>query len=220
MKFKLNQPLENSQVKADVQNRNEEAWNRLLEVIEKAAADSRSTFNPRKELGNDLWKQITTLPASIAQLKNVKILNLYGSNLNRIPPEIGGMESLEEFLPYTSYDLHWFPYEITNCKKLKDSTISTRALYGNYKFRTVFPSLQHHPIEYIDSPSKCSICSTKVPLANLNQFWISRRVATDVIPLLVNVCSDECFNNIPTGAENYLAFPHKGGKDLLQPVNR
>lgn len=34
---------------------------------------------------------------------------LYRSNLVRIPPEIGAMTSLEEFTPYTSYRLHWFP---------------------------------------------------------------------------------------------------------------
>lgn len=220
MKFELNKPIENQNIKPDVQNRNGEAWNRLLEIIEKAAAEKWETFSPSKELGYDLWQEITTLPKSIGQLKNVKTLSLSVHNLTRIPPEIGEMESLETFIPRINYDLHWFPYEITNCKKLKDSSVSTRALYGNYKFRSTFPSLLHNPVQYFDSPSKCSICRTQVVSANLNQFWLSKWVATDVVPLLVNVCSEECFTNIPEGAENYLSFPHKGGKDLLQPYKR
>ncbi|MER7694405.1 hypothetical protein [Streptomyces sp. NPDC097610] len=43
---------------------------------------------------------------------------LYGSDLVRISPEIGTMTSLEEFTPYTSYRLHWFPYKITRRRKL------------------------------------------------------------------------------------------------------
>ena len=76
------------------------------------------------------------------RLTAVKHLVLYGSNLVRIPPEIGAMSSLEEFTPYTSYRLHWFPYEITRCRKLSRSTVSTRALFGNYKLRPPFPRLQ------------------------------------------------------------------------------
>ena len=60
-------------------------------------------------------------------------MNLYGSGLVRIPPEVGEMTALEDFDPYTSYRLHWFPFEITRCPKLKDSRVSTRALYGNFK---------------------------------------------------------------------------------------
>ena len=57
------------------------------------------------------------------------------------------MESLEEFTPYTSYKLHWFPFEITRCIKLVESTVSTRALYGNYLHRTPFPSLRGNPVK-------------------------------------------------------------------------
>ncbi|MDX2565372.1 hypothetical protein PV371_38115 [Streptomyces sp. TX20-6-3] len=69
-------------------------------------------------------------------------MRLYGSNLVRIPPEIGAMTSLEEFSPYTSHRLHWFPYEITRCWKLVRSTISTRSLFGNFKLRPPFPRLR------------------------------------------------------------------------------
>ena len=102
-----------------------EAWIRLLELVDKAASDGRTEFEPLRELGRELRSQIVTLPSTIGQLKSVKKLDLYGSHLVRIPPEIGEMTSLEEFEPYTSYGLHWYPYEITRCKKLKRSTVST-----------------------------------------------------------------------------------------------
>ena len=31
------------------------------------------------------------------------------------------MESLEDIDPYTSYWLHWYPYEITRCPRLRGS---------------------------------------------------------------------------------------------------
>jgi hypothetical protein len=92
-------------------------------------------------LAMSVFSRFLTLPASIAKLKAVKHLNSYGSYLIRIPPEIGEMTSLEKFTPYTSYHLHWFPYEITRCQNLKDITVSTRGLYGNYKYRPPFPRL-------------------------------------------------------------------------------
>lgn len=54
-----------------------------------------------------------------------------------------GWRRLLAFEPYTSYSLHWFPYELTRCMNLRDSTVSTRALYGNIKYRPAFPRL--HP---------------------------------------------------------------------------
>src|ERR1044072_9112270 len=122
-----------SAIKNNVQDRNSVAWKRLCDYVEKIAAEGNDEFSPAKELGPELFSQIYTLPETIANLKKVKKVWLYGSKLKRIPPEIGEMESLEYFDPYTSYDLHWFPYEIINCKKLKDSRVSSRALYGNFK---------------------------------------------------------------------------------------
>jgi hypothetical protein len=40
------------------------------------------------------------LPPAIAKLTEVKHLVLYGTNLVRIPPEIGAMSALEVFAPY------------------------------------------------------------------------------------------------------------------------
>src|SRR5262245_28811 len=117
-------------------------WRRLLELIEQAAADGRAIFRPLVELTPAERADLVTLPPTIAKLTRVRHLLLYGSPLVRIPPEIGAMASLEVFEPYTSYSLHWFPYELTRCANLRDSTVSTRALYGNFKNRPAFPQLQ------------------------------------------------------------------------------
>ena len=218
MKFHLNKPIHNNEVFPDTQDRHCDAWLQLLAMIERAVEDKRALFNPRKELGGDVWHQITTLPKTIKHLKDVKHLMLYGSSLKRIPPEIGQMTALEEFTPYTSYDLKWFPYEITECKQLNDSTVSTRAIYGNYKYRTIFPNLNHNPVKYFGNDTKCSICKANSPTTGFEQYWLSYRVATDVLPLLANICSDDCFKQLPKGTDNYLPYPHKGGKDIHQPA--
>src|SRR5690349_4819896 len=97
------------------------------------------------------------------------------------------MTSLEEFTPYTSHRLHWFPYEITRCKKLKRSTVSTRALYGNFKYRPPFPKLpQFHDVH---APTQCSVCNSPFGDSMPLQYWLSLCVATDVLPLLVYACS-------------------------------
>ena len=166
------------------------------------------------------WEKIITLPREISKLKDVKTLDLYGSFLEWIPPEIGEMESLEEFIPYTSYRLHWFPYEITRCKKLVNSTVSTRALYGNYKHRTPFPRLRGNPVKLYGDNAKCSICGKPNHERGLNQVWISLRVATDVLPLLVHTCSKQCIEKLPVPAKGYVQRAHKGGIGLVQPMRR
>lgn len=191
-------------------------WNELLQLVEDAARDKRETFSPRKELGREHWNQVVTLPASISTLKYVRKLDLYRSNLLRIPPEIGEMESLMEFVPYTSYGLHWFPYEITKCKHLQSSTVSTRALYGNYKYRQPFPSLEPVVAELVST--HCSLCSAPIELSTVKQVWLSLRVATDVLPLLVNACSSECVGRLPSPAKNYVQVPHSGGLSVQQPL--
>jgi hypothetical protein len=191
-------------------------WAALLQLVEDAARDRREMFAPKRELGPDLWAQVITLPASIASLTHVRKLNLYGSDLLRLPPEIGRMERLEEFTPYTSYGLHWFPYEITRCRQLRDSTVSTRALYGNFKFRHPFPSLDPPVVELV--PKCCSVCDGPLDAGRVEQRWISLRVATDTLPLLVNACSLECIERLPPPAAGYVPFPHKGGLTVVQPA--
>ena len=190
-------------------------WSTLMQLVEDAARDRRETFAPKKVLGAELWSQVITLPASIATLKHVRKLDLYRSYLLRIPPEIGEMESLEEFIPYTSYGLHWFPFEITRCRRLKASTVSTRALYGNYKFRQPFPSLEPVVADLVSE--RCSVCSLPMGRDRVEQWWLSLNVATDVLPLLVNACSAACIARLPQAPEGYVHGPHKGGPRIEQP---
>lgn len=142
---------------------------------------------------------------------------LYGSKLKRIPPEIGQMESLEYFDPYTSYDLHWLPYEITECQKLKNSRISTMVFYGNYKNRMSFPRLDHNPVRYHGPKVLCSICKKEMTYAETNQLWVTLRIGTDVVPLLANLCSTKCEEALGKPPEHYVQYPHKGGSGLVQP---
>src|SRR5258706_9164999 len=124
-----------------VQDTQSEGWKQLLELVEIAAGDGREEFAPFYEMTPEARSQVITLPPTIAKLKAVRRLLLVSSFLVRIPPEIGDMENLVEFTPYMSYRLHWFPYEITRCARLDESSVSTRALYGNHKFRPPFPRL-------------------------------------------------------------------------------
>ncbi|MCY0948735.1 leucine-rich repeat domain-containing protein [Streptomyces sp. H27-S2] len=206
-------------------------WLRLLSLVEEAAADGREEFNPLVELSPHERRDVITLPASIARLTEVKHLRLYGSNLVRIPPEIGAMTNLEEFSPYTSHRLHWFPYEITRCSKLANSTVSTRSLFGNFKLRPPFPRLRKtsevqsgdrlaalDPKQWgTTAISTCSVCDGPVEGRELHQRWISLVVATDVLPLLVNACSTACVAALPPGAAKHAPQPHLGGWETVQP---
>ncbi|MER7582596.1 leucine-rich repeat domain-containing protein [Kitasatospora sp. NPDC097691] len=214
------------------QDTSSQAWQHLLALIEEAAADGREVFRPLAEMSLEERRQIVTLPPSIAKLTAVKEFTLYGSNLVRIPPEIGAMESLQEFTPYTSYRLHWFPYELTRCASLKRSTVSTRALYGNEKLRPPFPPLQPARVVTTDlglddvdpghwgttAVRGCSVCDRSLEGAEIHQAWISLRVATDVLPLLVNACSASCLQALPKPPEGYVQTPHAGGPGLSQPT--
>ena len=209
-----------------------DGWKRILELIEQAAADGREEFAPRRDMTSEQWSQLITLPSTIARLKSVKTLVLYGSWLVRIPSAIGEMKNLETFRPYTSHRLHWFPYEITRCSKLKDSVVSTRSLYGNVKFRPPFPRLQPAPIlaagfdvrglsaahSDVDAAvPNCSVCGTSLVSKRVRRVWLSANVATDVLPLLVHACSEACIDRLPPGADGYVKTPHLGGLDISQP---
>ncbi len=201
----------------NIQDRTSKAWLKLCEYIDKVALEEIEEFSPREGIGEELFNQIYTLPESIARLKKVKKIWLYGSKLKRIPPEIGEMELLEYFDAYTSYDLKWLPYEITNCKKLKNTRISTRALFGNYKNRKPFPNLENNPVRYSEELLKCSICRKELNYLETNQLWISLLVGSDVMPLLINSCSKDCENKIRTPPKHYITYPHKGG--LISKLN-
>jgi hypothetical protein len=203
---------------SEVQDTNSDAWNSLEAYIAKIRDDGSDELNPMSGIGWEKWEQIVTLPKSIGTLKSVRVLSLYGSHLVRIPPEIGDMTNLEEFDPYTSRCLHWFPYEITRCEHLKRSRVSTRCLYGNYKhspFSRPFPKLPQNSAAL--APATCSVCGGTFSQGRIHQAWISLRVATDVLPLLVHACSEKCIKNLPKPAFGYLQWPHFGGLDLEQP---
>jgi len=201
----------------DTQDMNSDAWKRLLDVIAEAVTNNVEELNPGSLLTADDWHSIITLPPEIKALKSVRRLYLYNSSLVWIPPEIGEMTALEEFIPYQSYRLHWFPYEITRCPNLRDSTISTRALYGNVKNRNPFPDLRKER-DFLHSihPDHCSVC--KLPLDDsYTTRWISLKVATDVVPLLVFACSGACIDSLPPPPDNYVPKPHHGSRSIEQP---
>jgi hypothetical protein len=202
---------------AEAQDKNCAAWERLENLIEAAARKRSKEFCPGLEMPPEMWGQIVTLPASIAKLASVKRLYLYGSNLVRLPPEIGAMENLEELDIYTSYRLHWLPFEVTRCKKLSRSRASTRALYGNYKYRSPFPELGEEKLNIAYSHNSCSVCGANCTSERLHQVWISLRVGTDVFPLLVNSCSLACLQTLPKPAKGYVQNPHTSGLSLQQP---
>ncbi|WP_330290332.1 leucine-rich repeat domain-containing protein [Streptomyces sp. NBC_00576] len=214
---------------AELQDTSSAGWQHLLALIDEAASDGREEFRPLAELSPQERRQIVTLPPSISKLTAVRHLMLYGSNLVRVPPEIGAMTSLEQFTPYTSNRLHWFPYEITRCSRLVRSTVSTRSLFGNYKLRPQFPRLQPPRSSAAENdlpdlagldPSRwgatairsCSVCDRPIEKGGFRQVWISLRVATDVLPLLVNACSSACVAALPGGTKDYSPSPHQGGQ--------
>ena len=191
------------------------AWNDLLALIDRAAEDGRETFAPVRELGPDPASQLTTLPPTIGKLTRVKRLDLHGSRLVRLPPEVGRMTALESLDAYTAYRLHWYPYEITRYPRLADSRVSTRALYGNRKYRPPFPHLPQSIAQV--APDRCSGCDGPFDTAGPRQVWVSLRVAADVLPLLVHACSDACVARLPPPPEGYVRRPHTGGLALAQP---
>jgi hypothetical protein len=201
----------------EVQDTMSGGWRMLESLIYWSEKEQSTDLEPRREIPPEPWSQIVTLPASIGKLTGLKRLRLNGSHLVRIPPEIGNLTNLEELDLYTSYRLHWLPFEVTRCKKLKRSSFSTRALYGNYKYRWPFPRL-HEPIASLMPASReCSVCRSPISEGNVLQAWISLRVGTDVLPLLVNACSNECIRRLPPPADGYIEHPHRGGLDLVQP---
>ena len=122
MKFNRHvSPIDN-----DVQDRTSDAWKALCRYVDEIAANGSEEFSPREALGPELYAGIFTLPESIAKLKHVTKVQLYGSKLKRLPPEIGEMTALTHFDVYTSYGLQWFPYELTRCKNLRQSRVRDR----------------------------------------------------------------------------------------------
>lgn len=135
---------------------------------------------------------------------------------------------LAEFVPYTSGRLHWFPYELARLPDLRAGTVSTRSVYGNHKYRPHFPPLAEARAEDLGDLDPgvwgatairaCGVCDGPVDAGGLRQRWISLRVfGADVLPLLVNACSDPCVAALPAPPDGYIPVPHTGGRHLAQP---
>ena len=199
----------------EIQDETCEPWKELLTLIAYAERNRVSEFAPFRYMTEAERDQIVTLPKELTKLIHLKSLELYGTSLVRIPPFIDQLVNLEEFTPYTSYHLHYLPYEITRLRKLKKSCISTRALYGNYKTRGVFPDLKADPYPF--PQDICSVCNMAVGFDNLTQYWVTLKVATDVVPLLVHTCSAACLNRIPQSPDDYVQGYHQGGCLIAQP---
>ena len=195
----------------DEQDTSCEAWRELLNYIDEIREHGGEEFVPFKVLGPDRYHDIVTLPKEIASLKTVKGIYLYASNISWFPPEIGGMENLEYFDVYTSNRLHWIPYEITRCQSLKDSRMSTRRFYGNYKNKAPFPYLEGNPMKLASHGDLCSVCGESIKSRPFQQCWISTWVATDEMPLLATVCSEGCLDRVPLCAKRSIVGPHLGG---------
>ena len=213
-----NKPFSELGFHSEAQDTNCIAWAMLMALVENAASRGSEEFSPGRQMPPKLWSQIITLPASISKLVSVRKFYLYGSHLVRIPPEIGDMANLEELDIYTSYRLHWMPFEITRCPRLKKTRFSTRALYGNYKHRPPFPRLNTPESKSNIESKNCSVCRKTLAPESTLQVWISLRAGTDVLPLLANVCSNDCIRRLPPPARGCVDHPHTGGLDLIQPA--
>lgn len=203
-------PGEGSQFHIEHQDVTGEAWRQLQQLIDTTAREGLETFAPRHHLAPDLWAQISMLPPEISKLTQVRFLNLYGSNLIAIPPQIGDMANLESFDVYTSRRLHWLPYEITRCANLRHSRVSTRHQYGNWKTDPPFPKL---PADLPDelTPACCSVCQCNFSSQPI-QRWISLRVATDTMALLVHACSEKCVQALPPEEPIRVEHARGGGR--------
>lgn len=194
-------------------------WRLLCRLIDDAIADDRPVLTFNRLIPVEHYPFLVTLPPTIAKLKKVRQIDLTGSHLLRIPPEIGEMCSLESFDVYMSYRLHWYPYELSaRGSALRESSMSTRAVYRNPKIHPPFPSLVHpdepHALNLpgLGAPVRpCSVCRRPFEDYRTHRVWISLRLATDVMPLLVNACSRECVLSLPAPPDGYHPKPHRGG---------
>lgn len=190
-------------------------WALVTRLAEEASRARADIFEPAAHIPWENWQDVITLPAGVQDLTHVRELRLYASHLRRLPPEVGAMRSLTSLDIYTSYSLHWLPYEVTRCAKLTSSRMSIRALYGNRKTRLPYPRLSG-PVDAL-SPQTCSICDRSFGENAPHLWWTTQRVGSDDVPLLVHSCSDECTKSLPRPPPGYFAKPHKGGGGVGLP---
>jgi hypothetical protein len=201
----------------DVQDQSVAGWARLGKLIDKLAQSNGTILKPSSEIPWDDWSRVIALPPEVASLTQVQEMHLYGSCLRRLPPEIGQMTSLRKLVIYTSYSLHWFPYEVTRCRNLSDSTMSTRALYGNRNTRLPFPPVPR-PSNLL-LPATCSVCDRPFDDRTPLLFWTTQRVGTDDVPLLIHSCSYACIASVPSAPPGFFERPHQGDGGVGMPTD-
>jgi hypothetical protein len=200
----------------ETQDQSVTGWGQVANLIERLAQTSAPIFEPSAQIPWEDWLRVITLPPELASLTQVTEVRLYGSRLRRLPPEIGRMSSLRELDVYTSYSLHWFPYEVMRCANLSASRMSTRALYGNRNTRLPFPRLSR-PIDVL-LPATCSVCDQPFGERSPQPFWTTQWVGTDYVPLLIHSCSSACIDSVPSAPPGFFERPHKGGGGVGMPI--
>lgn len=200
----------------EAQDQSAVGWAEVTDLIGRLARTSAPILEPSAQIPWEDWMRVITLPPQVASLTRVAEIRFYGSHLRRLPPEIGRMTSLRELDVYTSYSLHWLPYEITRCASLRASRMSTRALYGNRKTRLPFPHLSG-PIEVL-LPATCSVCDQPFGESIPQPFWTTQQVGTDYVPLLIHSCSSSCIEAVPSAPSGFFERPHKGGGGVGMPI--
>lgn len=200
----------------EAQDETKPGWALIKQLVAHAEIAHSSVLEPSAHIPWDDWLHVVTLPPDIGSLTEIRALRLYGSPLRRLPPEIGAMSALQDLDVYTSYCLHWLPYEVTRCRHLTSSRMSTRALYGNRKTRLPFPPLRQ-PIETL-LPQTCSVCDRAFGERAPELFWTTQRIGTDFVPLLIHGCSRDCIDSVPSAPAGFFARPHKGGGGVGMPL--
>jgi hypothetical protein len=199
----------------EMQDNSKPGWQAMLNLVAANRSATMTVLEPSATIDADHWADVITLPSEIQTLTVLKQLRLYGSHLRRLPPELGRLAALEDLDIYTSYSLHWLPYEVIRCKHLSQTRISTRALYGNIKTRLPFPRLSG-TLEAL-MPQTCSVCDETFGSRAAELFWTTQRIGTDVVPLLIHSCSPECVSCVPDAPDGYHARPHRGGGGVGMP---
>jgi hypothetical protein len=190
-------------------------WRQLTKLVEELARSEAEHLAPGKHIAWEDWQHVITLPREVATLTRLREFHAYGSNLRRLPPEIGRIPFLRKLDIYTSYALHWLPYEIVRCEHLYWSAMSTRTLYGNKKTRLPFPRLTG-PVDVL-LPETCSVCDRSFEGRAPQVCWTTQRIGTDDVPLLIHGCSKSCIDSVPSAPPGYVARPHKGGSEVQLP---
>jgi len=163
----------------------------------------------------------STFPSFVWKMRSLLRLECYSTLIEAVSPDIGKLTRLSYFSVYTSYGIHFLPYEITRtcCEK---THISIRSLYGGRR-RLALPRLPAFPADMaplfelalrrvalartlqIDSlPAElkeklkhlieCSVCSEPFSADRIFAVWAVFSI--DFVPLLARCCSRTCVDAI------------------------